>query len=160
MSISETFKKLREQRAEMEKKFQEVAAAAFHEEVAGIFEKFPALQSFGWYQYTPYFNDGDTCTFRANTDDFLIEWDGEEKSVDEDDEEERISAWSIRHCMKNGKTWNDQPFSPSEKDHAVLALADFMQQFDDDILLVMFGDHAEVTVRRDGTVDIGEYSHE
>jgi hypothetical protein len=30
---------------------------------AELFEEFPELESFSWTQYTPYFNDGDTCEF-------------------------------------------------------------------------------------------------
>lgn len=30
---------------------------------AGVFDKYPEIEAFKWNQYTPYFNDGDECTF-------------------------------------------------------------------------------------------------
>lgn len=33
-----------------------------------MFAKYPELKTISWTQYTPYFNDGDPCTFRANTE--------------------------------------------------------------------------------------------
>jgi hypothetical protein len=33
-----------------------------------IFDKHPALSSFGWTQYTPYFNDGEACYFGVQAD--------------------------------------------------------------------------------------------
>jgi hypothetical protein len=44
---------------------------------AELFEEFPELESFSWTQYTPYFNDGDTCEFSANIDYPEIEGIGE-----------------------------------------------------------------------------------
>ena len=40
----------------------------FKEAVGFLFEQHPVLTSFSWTQYTPYFNDGDECTFSANID--------------------------------------------------------------------------------------------
>lgn len=33
-----------------------------------LFEENPNVENFGWSQYTPYFNDGDTCEFTVHTD--------------------------------------------------------------------------------------------
>lgn len=41
------------------KKGEEILEEGFK----SIFDKYPELKSFSWRQYTPYFNDGDTCTF-------------------------------------------------------------------------------------------------
>lgn len=50
------------------KEMEKIAKDAFQEVSAEFFEDNPTIQSFGWTQYTPYWNDGDTCTFSANTD--------------------------------------------------------------------------------------------
>jgi len=52
--------------------------AFFAEAVKSIFEEFPCVDSFSWTQYTPYFNDGDTCNFSAHTDYFTMTTDGGE----------------------------------------------------------------------------------
>ena len=36
--------------------------------LSSIFEKSKVIESISWTQYTPYFNDGDSCEFRVNTD--------------------------------------------------------------------------------------------
>ncbi|HTF81278.1 MAG TPA: hypothetical protein VL947_06125 [Cytophagales bacterium] len=47
-----------------------------------IFEKSEGkLHSLKWTQYTPYFNDGDECTLRVNTDYLYV--NGEEECPDE-----------------------------------------------------------------------------
>lgn len=45
-----------------------LAKEHFDEKSKELFEKYPDLIDFSWTQYTPYFNDGDECTFRVNTD--------------------------------------------------------------------------------------------
>jgi hypothetical protein len=39
----------------------------FKQGATALFEAHPALESFGWTQYTPYFNDGDECVFGARS---------------------------------------------------------------------------------------------
>ena len=51
----------------------------------------PYIHSFGWNQYTPYFNDGDACVFSVGspwfrTVDDLEEWHSAQHRADEDDE--------------------------------------------------------------------------
>ena len=57
----EGIKKLKEEMLEASNKI-------FTEMTKVIFEEHPKVKSFGWNQYTPYFNDGETCAFFANTD--------------------------------------------------------------------------------------------
>lgn len=54
-----------------------VVEDAFREVFCGLFKEHPDLKQFAWRQYTPYFNDGDVCTFSVNTYDPRIndeEW--------------------------------------------------------------------------------------
>ena len=37
-----------------------------------IFEKYSDIRTISWHQYTPYFNDGDECTFGVYTEYFQI----------------------------------------------------------------------------------------
>lgn len=53
-------------KAEVERLRNEMALVAkdvILDSIRPIFEKYPELQSVSWTQYTPYFNDGDACTF-------------------------------------------------------------------------------------------------
>jgi len=47
---------------------EETAKGLFTEMSTELFNENPTLMGFGWTQYTPYFNDGDVCTFRCNSD--------------------------------------------------------------------------------------------
>ena len=46
----------------------DLSSGIFEDFYKYIFEKYPTLESFGWTQYTPYFNDGDATIFSASTD--------------------------------------------------------------------------------------------
>ena len=125
-----------------------------------IFEKYPTLESFGWTQYTPYFNDGEACVFYADTDYITV-----------NDEYLDDASWSQEIRVLNWGTWNqelkkyegriDEPnpdYDPvlSEASNEITS---FLNNFDNDFYLSKFGDHAQITVTRDG-VDISDYDHD
>ena len=41
-----------------------------------VFEKYPQLKKVYWHAYTPYFNDGEECTFSSGHDDPEFEAEG------------------------------------------------------------------------------------
>jgi hypothetical protein len=144
----------------------------------------PEIIRFGWHQYTPFFNDGDTCDFTTYRPWFLtradeVALDGNLEDFDDDDYEVGSSYSphpTIGHVVddrdwRNGG-WVDNPnageFIGPDRDrydrclaltHAIDSSSCFR------VLLDAFGDHAEVTFSRDA--DTGEwraqreyYSHE
>lgn len=131
----------------------------------------PTVVEFGWRQHTPYFNDGEPCTFHVSglwvrTTDPAP--DGEEQDDDEDDTY-RLEMWGHPTLGKRDSTWNEQARKyekagyegPDEArfdrckmlEHAVEGGAF------ENVLLEAFGDHARVTVRRDG-IQIEFYDHD
>jgi len=123
--------------AEFRKKMSEEGKKFFSEQAKELFEHCPELVKFGWTQYTPYFNDGEACYFSANLGSPKILFKGE----DEDLYEER---------------W----YSEGEEGYKPLAtVVEFLGQFDDDDVEMLFGDHCEVTVTRNG-VEVEEYEHD
>ena len=56
-------KELYEEFSKIEKSFYNNMSEAFDKECEQLFKEYPQLLSFSWTQYTPYFNDGDSCTF-------------------------------------------------------------------------------------------------
>lgn len=136
--MSEALKSLAILREEMKAKRAEIdrqCRSIFESEAKKIFEAHPKLQSWRWTQYTPYFNDGDECTFSANTDYGWIKRDGDEEESE------------------------DVSFSVESKDKDVAAIGRLMHEFEDDDYKFMFGDHCEVTASRNG-VEVNEYSHD
>ena len=125
-----------------------------------IFEENPKVKSFGWNQYTPYFNDGETCTFSANTDYIYVNG----VSVDESDwiSETKITnygTWNREKREYEGRTevpnLNYDPELVKSSDE----IREFLRNFDEDFFMSQFGDHAEITVTVDG-VSVDEYEHE
>lgn len=176
----------------------------------------PTMHSFGWTQYTPYFNDGEPCIFDVNEPwfrtvadvenadraeareqrerglaamrvavnagtlhpDVLARAEEEAAEADEDydyDYEDNdsfvLSSYGGGHPTlgKRDRTFdfesrthiNGAYTGPDEARYdRVRALADAIEggAFDD-VLLDAFGDHAQITVTRDG-VTVREYSHD
>jgi hypothetical protein len=146
---------LKERITTLQKEFKVQAAKLFAAEAKNVFAAYPTMQSFGWNQYTPYFNDGEQCVFRVNVDyGIFIDMDGEISTDDDTD------VWGIRSNMKRGVDWRGNPYTPSERDHAALLISDFIRQFDADMMKSLFGDHVSVRVNADGHIEINEYEHE
>lgn len=123
------YKKTRAGVAEVRAKATAEACGLFDEGVAEIFEKYPKLDSFSFKAYTDYFNDGDTCRYHVHCDldyGLTIKYDGEE--IDADDDDQRTK----------------------EIESIGSEIRSFVQGFDEDDIMAMFGDHIEVTIDRNG----------
>lgn len=99
-----------------------------------------------WQQYTPYFNDGEACTFRVHDPEFkltdeFVKSSGKDLVSDYDDL--WYDSWSISY---------------NEMD-ACTGLSKFIQGIPEEVMEAAFGDHVEIEVSRTGfTVD--EVSHD
>jgi len=159
----EKFEILREKQEEIRKMKKEMVEASnkiFTELTKSIFEEYPKVKSFGWSQYTPYFNDGDTCTFSANTDYIRIN----EEYVDDSD-------WVNETTITNYGTWNrDKKVYEGRKEvpnlnydeelsKASNEISEFLSNFDNEFFISQFGDHVEITVTAEG-VSVDEYEHD
>jgi hypothetical protein len=135
-----------------QKRGQEIFKLAFKE----FFDANPEVHVVGWRQYTPYFNDGDTCEFNcyaeyafvSNAKDYENitwgEYQGEEENVwilDPDYGDTNADAVP-EHVVKNAGS-----------------LTNLLSKIDDDVFLDMFGDHVQVFATREG-FDVQEYSHD
>ena len=138
----ESYAELKEKMSTLRKQMQETGKEEFRKYSQQIFEKYPLLESFSWTQFTPYFNDGDTCYFGVNTEPGLV-YDGKkmnhygelEDDIEIEDELEK----------KFNEISNE--------------ISKFIEAFDENDMEAMFGDHVEITVKKD-TVEIEEYDHD
>jgi|694.fasta_scaffold34679_11 hypothetical protein len=137
--------------AEHKKMMSENAKNIFSDISKGIFEKNPSLNSFAWSQYTPYFNDGESCTFSVNRDYYKI--NGSEETCDD---------WSLNHEKYSQEMdLTDYGFETLDQLRAAYTdINELIDMFDDDDLEGMFGDHVEIVVFRDGRIEIDYYSHD
>jgi hypothetical protein len=160
---NEKFAVLREKQEEIKKLKEEMLVASnkiFTDLTKTIFEDHPKVNSFGWHQFTPYFNDGDTCTFSVNTDYIYI--NGE--SVDESDwiNETKITnygTWNREKRQYEGRTEVPNFNYDKELVAACDEIREFLSNFDNDFFMSQFGDHAEITITAEG-VSVDEYEHD
>jgi len=147
--------KMKQMKKEYEEVIQKFGKEMFNFETKERFENNPKLTSFAWSQYTPYFNDGDECTFRVRRD-YCLTLNRTGESLD---------RYEVDY-------WKDPEYeyTPDPKDYncdsidelisIVEGIDKVLDLFEDDDLSLMFGDHAEITVFRDGRIDIDSYDHD
>jgi hypothetical protein len=125
-----------------------------------LFEENPKLKSFGWTQYTPYFNDGDTCYFSANTDYLYI--NGEQEDEASWSQEKKVISWGTYNRDKRayeGRIEQDNPDYIPELAEASAKVKKFLSVFDKDFYQLQFGDHVQVTVTENG-IETEGYEHD
>ncbi len=136
---TEAYKELKEKITELRRQATEEGRAVFRDGFEQFFKDHPVLEQVSWTQYTPYFNDGDTCTFSAQNDSIYINGT--------DYAEHEFSKYGADRC------------TDEVKKAAGLAILDFLAVFDNEDYLNMFGDHARVTVTKEG-IEVEEYEHD
>lgn len=131
----------------------------------------PNVTAFGWHQYTPFFNDGDVCEFRAGdlwvqtVLDTVIDgsWDLEVGSS-----HPTLGDKKGEYYENGEKDWRGQPrqsyrWVPKEaKFPLTRELAEGLNQAisrAEVTLLDWFGDHVEIKVTAGG-VEVSEYEHD
>lgn len=158
MSTKGRLELIKDEIKELKEKARRAAIKTFEDEAASIFEKFPTLTAFGWTQYTPYYNDGDTCVFSGPYDvDYLF--DGEEPTEDNcyiDWTHEAIGFSDYYTERMKADTDNEVL---GNQNLAMLAVSELVAIFDDDDWEQMFGDHARVFVTKSGSFTV-EYDHD
>lgn len=135
------FQNAKAQMKEFQEKMKQDGKKFFLEISKELFEQNPTLLKFGWRQYTPYYNDGDACEFSAHLDYPKMLLVGE---PEEEFEEERWFSSDEKETDAS-KTYNK--------------VTEFLSQFDDNDMELLFGDHCEVIVTKDG-VEVEEYEHD
>lgn len=132
-----------------------VAKEAFSEMCAEVFEQHPSLDAFRWKQYTPYFNDGDPCTFRCCID--ASDIDVCAVGSDEFEEGYEVSS-KTDYDEKARKSFPKKELHPLY--NAQEAASELLGKINEEQLKELFGDHAEITAYRDGDVEVEEYEHD
>lgn len=117
-----------------------------------IFQKSKLITSIGWTQYTPYFNDGEECTFGVHNDSLLING--------EDEYDLEWYSWKIDEYLKSGKYADEKDKWNIDEYKIVEEFKEVLSQIPEDFYKELFGDHSEVTVKADGTIATEQYEHD
>jgi hypothetical protein len=163
-----------EQAMSLKKRYEKMVNAFKEEDFKGwfleYFKLYPFITSIKWTQYTPYFNDGDPCVFcihepelelsaafvAANPGLELVGSGYSKKTQDELDDypdEEEVKSLTLdtyEFTKEQGKAYPDMR-------EAVSSITDLFEA--EDILLHVFGDHAEIVVTPEKIV-CEEYEHD
>lgn len=151
----EELKAMNEELATLQKEHLEKSKAMFSKIAAKIFDAHPKLESFGWRQYTPYFNDGDECVFSAHTDEPDINGIN---GYDCNFEHELITNYGAEKVNGQYPKMTNKLYNP-ELHKAQQDVMTFLYEVEDNVLRQMFGDHKHITVSRDGT-EVEDYDHD
>ncbi|MCM0676029.1 hypothetical protein NCC78_15210 [Micromonospora phytophila] len=120
-----------------------------------------AVTEFGWRQYTPYFNDGEPCVFGVQ--EVWVRTTGDGPGADPHDLQ--VGEYANPHPSLGGRRWASAGPGPYRGDdepryQRAYALAEALEAGSfDDVLVETFGDHADVTVRREG-IQVQFYEHD
>lgn len=152
--IKDLQKKMKALKTEMQKEGKVALKAAFKE----LFEKHPVLEAVQWEQYTPYFNDGDTCTFSVEDMYPVFTLTEEQRKISKiyADEDAFDELWYEFEYGELKKT-----MTPEQK-AANKALDVLFKEFSgiaDDVFEDLFGDHVRVRATKKG-FKVSEYEHE
>jgi hypothetical protein len=159
------FDELLEKQRAIAAEFQQTAQQLFKETTTQFFVENPGVKAIVWKQYTPYFNDGDTCEFSVN-DPYFTNAEGEDLNDISwgEYEGDRDDIWSADSWSIN-KGYDEDTRELIEKCGGVnvqscdkfssIICSSEMQ----DVMLAMFGDHVEVVATAQG-FDVSSYDHD
>lgn len=168
-NLKQEFDRLSDQLMKLKEEFQTVARDLFKQQTKEFFQLVPQVKAFRWTQYTPYFNDGDTCEFGVN-DVYFTNAEGKDLNDvtswgDYDGENENIwsessyifdsmSEYYAKRREELGVT-----FTP-EQVRAIVDISNMIQSHEmKDIMEAMFGDHVVITATAAG-FDVEEHEHD
>jgi hypothetical protein len=167
--LQTTFDQFIVDQVEMQLKFEEQARAMFKEITKEFFEKNPGITGVVWTQYTPYFNDGDTCVFRVGEPTFTNAPIDELSSISYGeyggDTEGVWAAESVGHVLTSTYEWYKETADLIKASGGVdaescnLFAKAVCSGLMEDVMKAMFGDHIKVIATRDG-FDVDGYDHD
>ena len=134
--IEDIVKTWEETRKEMMEKLQSSLKLAFKT----FFEENSTITGLRWKQYTPHWNDGETCYFGVHMDYMDVE-------IDNEWQEEEFYYDEILN-KKYAKEYE-----------AIKTFSKTLMKIPDEVFEDMFGDHVEITATKDGFTT-GEYEHD
>lgn len=141
-----------QQKTEASDKFK----VAFKLFMKDFFTLVPSVKRVVWSQYTPYFNDGDSCTFGVNDPKFYNFTEDEEDDDFDPDEDElqngqwAVESWDLRDSSQYGLT---------EEEKDLIQFVSKTISDNNDFFEEIFGDHIEITITAEG-IETEEYDHD
>lgn len=151
--MATSLKALIAKQAEVKKEIKENGKEALKEAFAAFFDKNPQCKALRWRQYTPYFNDGDSCTFSVRDAEVSMDFTAEDAGDYEDGFDSYSNYYDERGKYADISRESIEAWKKATRD------ADELVGCDEELFEMVFGDHVEVTATREG-FDIDSYDHD
>jgi hypothetical protein len=162
MSVLQEITVIKTEIEKLRKEAKEKVESIFKTAALELFTEYPNLKRFSWTQYTPYFNDGDPCTFRSSHYYPAISFTSTvvEEDEDYDDYEEEWSDYKY-YDYSNKKRTLKPGLSKEQRAEIKTAKAvlDFLGTFDDEDMENLFGDGYKVIITSKG-IEVEDYDHD
>jgi hypothetical protein len=181
--MGKLFEELKEMKAQYDARLKRDGEAAVKEAFKELFDAYPEIRSVVWTQYTPYFNDGDTCEFSVHEFDVNL--------VPGEDLKNKISVirtaqieaasrgdYSKAQSLKKEADKLEARFNSDDDDYQygetryelrrsghprgeqiAKAVTDLAAELPEDVLESVFGDHVVIVATRQG-FNVSEYNHD
>ena len=150
--MTNTFASLIQLQRELDDKLKTFGKEAFTEALAPFFAANPRIDGIVWSQYTPYFNDGDACTFGVH-EPYLVSASLKEEFPDYAEEYMHEDALYI-------SSYRAKDEDPNDATRAMEGFGPIWSEIPESVFLAVFGDHVQVLINRDGTVEVDESDHD
>lgn len=153
--------KVNEEMSRLRKSFAESGKELLVGSMKGFFQKYPAVESVFWRQYTPYFNDGEPCEFQVHEQSLRLRGTNEEQLAFIKTHGELYSDYTDSQLLDYFGSENLYGSELSAFKYYIRKdLEDLLElKQDKDTMEALFGDHVEVILNREG-VTVKECSHD
>lgn len=156
IQITESFENIKQEFLKAKRLLANELKDKLHKSFSDVFELNPKIKAVSWTQYTPYFMDGDTCTFSINEVNFLtfIPQYPREDYSDFTDDEENVTEEDF---AVNSYKLHTVGLTPEGID-ALKRFNTFINN-NEDLMEEAFGDHVHILMTVDH-LEIEEYEHD
>ena len=185
--MSAKLERIKNQIAKLEAERDREAENYSKKQFKQLFKDHKDLECFSWVQYTPYWNDGDTCTFSVYNEE--IDINDEEnvstygvgsvlektkdkrsfnkamKDIDKRIEEYKKNKWDFKYLEVEKKELTgifeceDARSKLEAKYEMISGIQAVLNDIPEESYLSMFGDHAKVVVTPQG-IEVESYNHD
>ena len=154
--MNSKFQEIIDLREQLDAKLKTFGKETFAESLAPFFAANPHIEGVTWQQYTPYFNDGDTCEFNVYKPALILN-EQVARILNPEGKFNKKYDYSDYDNPRRFESWNLRATAYNLEKIGFNAVWDKIPQ---EVFASVFGDHVEVCIMRDGTVTVEEYQHD
>jgi hypothetical protein len=156
--MSNLFTELNDMMTLYRKRIEDEGEDAIKELFKDFFQVHPGVEAITWTQYTPYFNDGEACTFGVNGMSVIFGQVAEPSEPSEEDDDEDEDQYEDDDDEEGLESW-DLSRSPDPVLQALAVELKKLESIPDDVMESVFGDHVKIKATRAG-FDVTDYEHD